>query len=563
MKSLLKLPLHYQILIAMAAGTLAGLLLNPGDVELEGEVEAVIAPVDAAVAYAEIQSVRGVERALLRETIPDEEALRRRYPELARIYRAQEPRQAIDVQVTRPRVHIVEDGRTITIRYSRRLDGTTAVHTFEAANVNELAERYPQWLPLFEEHGGGVRRQVAAGMRTVGDLFLRMLKMITVPLIVTSLVTGVSGLGSPARFGSMFGRTLLYYGATSLLAITTGLVMVNAIRPGVGANLPGGGEPVAGEDESLQGVFLGMIYRMIPENPIQSLAQGEFLSIITFSILIGIFIVYVGGKQGELLRSFFEAAFAVMMKLTMAIIRLAPIGVFAFMLFVTATQGLDIFRTLAWYMVAVFLALAVHACVVLPLILKFVARRSPWQFAQAMSPALMTAFSTASSNATLPLTLQNVELRAGVPNRVSSFVLPLGATVNMDGTALYEAVAVLFIAQAYAFADPTFALTLDKQIMVAVTALLASVGAAGIPHAGLVMMAIVLQAVGLPLEAQGVIIAVDRVLDMCRTAVNVWSDSCGCAVLARFEGPVIEEAPAVEPASPAATPEAVALTGKE
>jgi len=307
--------------------------------------------------------------------------------------------------------------------------------------------------------------------------------------------------------------------------------MVNLIRPGIGANLPGGGETVAGEDESLAKVFGGLIDKVIPTNPIQSLASGDFLSIISFSILVGVFIVLVGGEGGEILRKLFKASFDVMMRMTMAIIKLAPIGVLAFMVFATATQGLEIFKTLAWYMLAVFMALMVHACVVLPLILKFVAKRKPLEFAQAMSPALMTAFSTASSNATLPLTMTSVENRAGVSNKVSSFVLPLGATVNMDGTALYEVVAVLFIAQAYG-GD----MSLATQLLIAITALAASVGAAGIPHAGLVMMAIVLQAAKLPLEAQGIIIAVDRVLDMCRTTVNVWSDSCGCAVLDRLEG---------------------------
>jgi Na+/H+-dicarboxylate symporter len=216
--------------------------------------------------------------------------------------------------------------------------------------------------------------------------------------------------------------------------------------------------------------------------------------------------------------------------MTQAVIRLAPIGVFAFMLFATTTQGIEVFKTFAMYMLTVALALLLHAVVTLPLILWLVARKSPWEFAKAMTPALLTAFSTASSNGTLPLTITSVEERAGISNRISSFVLPLGATVNMDGTALYEAVAVLFIAQAY-----TGGLTLDQQVIVAVTALLASVGAAGIPSAGLVMMTIVLQAVGLPLEAVGLIIAVDRVLDMARTSVNVWSDACGCAVLNRFD----------------------------
>ncbi len=309
--------------------------------------------------------------------------------------------------------------------------------------------------------------------------------------------------------------------------------MVNLIRPGIGASLPGGGTAMVSEGEqSLPGIFVGLLNNMIPSNPVESLASAQFLPIITFSILMGVFIIHTGGSSGETMRNFFKSGFDVMMAMTMAVIRLAPIGVFAFILFATATQGVEIFKTLAFYMLCVFLALVCHAFVVLPLILYFVAKRSPWKFAQAMSPALMTAFSTASSNGTLPLTISSVEKRAGIPNRISSFVLPLGATINMDGTALYEAIAVLFIAQAYSGPVP-----LEAQILVAITALLASVGAAGIPHAGLVMMAIVLQAVGLPLEAQGIIIAVDRVLDMCRTAVNVWSDSCGCAVLARFEQP--------------------------
>jgi proton glutamate symport protein len=207
------------------------------------------------------------------------------------------------------------------------------------------------------------------------------------------------------------------------------------------------------------------------------------------------------------------------------------VGVLFLMLAATATQGIGVFGTLGWYMVTVACALFFHAVVTLPLLLRFVARRSPLEFARAMSPALLTAFSSASSNGTLPLTLTCAEERGGISNRVSSFVLPLGATVNMDGTALYEVVAVLFIAQ-FSGID----LSLAQQIIVALTALLASIGAAGIPHAGLVMMIIILQAVGLPTESQGLIIAVDRVLDMCRTSVNVWSDSCGCAVVARLTG---------------------------
>jgi len=238
----------------------------------------------------------------------------------------------------------------------------------------------------------------------------------------------------------------------------------------------------------------------------------------------------VGGKTLTTIRDVAEAGFEVMMKMTMAVIALAPFGVAFLMLNATALNGTDVFVPLAWYMLTVLLALLFHACVTLPVILKFVGKRDPLKFARAMSPALLTAFSSASSNGTLPLTMASVEKRAQVSNQTSSFVLPLGATINMDGTALYEAVAVLFIAQ-HTMTEP---LSLGLQITVALTALLVSIGAAGIPHAGLVMMVIVLQAVGLPLEMQGLILAVDRVLDMFRTSVNVWSDSCGCAIIDRF-----------------------------
>ena len=474
-----KLPLHYQILVALILGTVVGILANPGEVRLEDTVN----------------------------------------PKTGN-------------PVTKRRVHLVTAGQAINLTYSRVEAGKTIVNTVKAANAEELAEKAPQWADLYAEQSSRWSYTVMSLAKHVGDLFLRLLKMITIPLIVFSLVTGVASLGDTSRLGSMFGKTLLYYVTTSLLAIATGILMVNVIRPGVGADLPGveGVEPT-GVGESLGGIFVGMINQMIPTNPVSSLAGGEFLSIITFSILVGVFIIRVGGSSAVTLRDFFQAGFDVMMRMTLAIISLAPIGVFAFMVFATASQGLEIFQILFRYMLAVFLSLAVHALITLPLLVKFVAKRSPWEFFRAMSPALMTAFSTASSNGTLPLTISCVEGRAHVSNRVSSFVLPLGATVNMDGTALYEAVAVLFIAQA----TPGVDLSLTMQITVAITALLASVGAAGIPHAGLVMMAIVLQAVHLPLEAQGLIIAVDRVLDMLRTSVNVWSDSCGCAVVGRFE----------------------------
>ena len=399
------------------------------------------------------------------------------------------------------------------------------------ATLADVKKKDPEAYALFQEWGRSRARWIGDVSRKIGGLFLRMLRMVAVPLIVASLMSGILGLGNASRLGRMFGRTLGYYICTSLLAILTGLLMVNLIQPGSGGTThghPTEKPPVSGD---IGDVLFNQLETMIPSNPLGAFTEPNFLSIISFTIAFSIFALLVGGSTAEKIRDWAKVSFDVMMAMTLAIIKLAPLGVLFLMLYVTATQGVEVFRSLAWYMVTVIVALGFHALVTLPLILKFVAGRNPVEYCRALSPALLTAFSSASSNATLPLTLTNVEERAGVSNRVSSFVLPLGATINMDGTALYEAIAVLFIAQLL----PNYDLGMADQVIIAFTALLASIGAAGIPHAGLVMMVIILQAVGLPIEMQGIIIAVDRVLDMCRTSVNVWSDACGCAVIARFE----------------------------
>lgn len=384
--------------------------------------------------------------------------------------------------------------------------------------------------------------------KEIGDLFLSLLKMIVVPLVFTSLVTGVTGTGNLQGLGRLGWRTFAYYMATSMLAIIVGLLMVNLIRPGVGGDLAGlqAGtaksetvEMITAQDQSLWDTLWKLVVDLVPTNPFRAMADGEMLQVIFFALLVGVFIVAVKGRYAQVLTEFFEAGFHVMMAMTMFVIRLAPIGVLGYMLYAGAGAGLSVFANLAWYMVTVVLGLSVHAFLTLPLLLFFLAKRSPHRHARDMAPALLTAFSTASSNGTLPLTINCIEERAGISNRISSFVLPLGATINMDGTALYEAVAVLFIAQLYG-QDLTFA----QQTIVAMTALLASIGAAAIPHAGMVMMVIVLKAVNLPLDAVGLILGVDRVLDMCRTTVNVWSDSTAAAVVARFEPKDAEAQPA-------------------
>ncbi|MEA2064015.1 MAG: dicarboxylate/amino acid:cation symporter [Gemmatimonadota bacterium] len=368
----------------------------------------------------------------------------------------------------------------------------------------------------------------------LGTIFLTLLKMVIVPLILSSIITGVAGIGDTGRLGRIGLKTLAYYLSTSLLAILTGLTVVNIFKPGVGAEL---GLPHLEQEIAAQGTgVLDILIRMIPENPVAAAAQGKMLPLIFFAIIFGVFITRVKAEFGRPVQDFIAGVFQVMMKMTSFIIHLTPFGAFGLVGRIVAKTGFAPFVPLGVYAACVVLALVIHSCVTLPLLLRFVGGVSPLKHVKAMGPALMTAFSTASSSATLPLTMGCAEERAGVSNRTTSFVLPLGATVNMDGTALYECVAVMFIAQYYFSHGQAEALSMAQQVVVVLTALLASIGAAGIPLAGLVMMSVCLHAVGLPLDGIGLILAVDQVLDMCRTTINVWSDSCGTAIIASSEG---------------------------
>ena len=477
--------LHWQILLGMIAGSTIGLALN-------------------FAASTRVSEMRDGLPSGVMEAVVDESSER------------------TVVQYTRDDGEVI---RYVVASLAGDDAGGGSVRSFE-----DLAER-DATAAVIADSAATPARRIGAAAKRLGDLFLRMLKMVAVPLIIASLLTGILNLGTGAGVGRMFRRTVLYYLTTSMMAITTGLVVVNIVRPGLGGAAAGGAG--AGEVHAakpLGTVLFEQVEAMIPANVAAAVVEPNFLSIIAFTILFAVFALRCGEAVASKVAAASSVVLEVLMRMTMAIIHLAPLGVFFLMLAVTATQGPGVFVALSWYVLAVAAALAIHAFITLPIILRLVAKRSPTGYAAAMSPALLTAFSSASSNGTLPLTMTAVSERAGVSNRTGSFVLPLGATINMDGTALYEVVAVLFIAQMHFGVN----LPLSAQIIVALTALLASVGAAGIPHAGLVMMAIILQAVGLPAELQGVILAVDRVLDMGRTAVNVWSDSCGCAVVERL-----------------------------
>lgn len=373
----------------------------------------------------------------------------------------------------------------------------------------------------------------------MGEIFLRALNMIIVPLVLLSVTTGVSSTGGSGSLGRLGMKTIGFYLFSTLAAIMTGFVLVSVIKPGVGFD-PGFNVPV--EDISLAGEGFGSTLKnIIPDNIFKAMAEGQMLPVIFFAVLAGYFITTIRNDSQVLLNDVLNAALDVVMKITLFIIRFTPLGIFSLTAKVIAQQVLagnsisNVLSRLGLYTVTVLAGLLIHGLLTLPLLVKFIGRADPLQHMRNMATPLLTAFSTSSSNATLPLSMEAVENRDGVSNRIASFTLPLGATINMDGTALYECVAVMFIAQAYGIE-----LSIIQQMLVVFTALLAAIGSAGIPMAGLVMMAVVLKAVGLPMEGISLVLAVDRILDMFRTTVNVYGDTCAAVVIARSEGETLK-----------------------
>ena len=374
----------------------------------------------------------------------------------------------------------------------------------------------------------------------IGQLFLNALKMIIVPLIMSSIIVGMAGIGSGGNLGALGGRTIFFYISTSIAAILLGLVLINAVGPGYVNGEPAGDllaldAPVEDVAARVEGKGTGdvaeLFLRMIPENVVMAAAEGQMLGIIFFALLFGYFMTRIGHELSEHLYKFWDGVFNVMMRMTEWIMMFAPIGVFGLVAGVVAETGFEAGRPLAIFALTVLAALLIHTFLTLPLFIRVFGGVVPWKMYSAMAPAMLTAFSTASSSATLPITMDCVEKNLGVSNKVSSFVLPLGATVNMNGTALYECAAAIFLAQAYGL-DLTFGM----QFSIVTIALLTSIGVAGVPSASLVAIAIILTAVGLPVEAIGVLMVFDRILDMVRTSVNIFGDSCCALIVARMDG---------------------------
>jgi proton glutamate symport protein len=395
---------------------------------------------------------------------------------------------------------------------------------------------------VLEPHHGIGGFTVFALLDFLGTLFLNALHMIVVPLIVSSIICGITSAGAGQNLGRMGVKTISLYMVSSLLAILMGLFLVNLTTPGIVDGAPAGDRLNLSSQEELEislskvegrgsDDIAGIFLRMVPTNVVDSAATGDMLGLIVFALLFGIFMLRLTGKPGEALKNFWQGVFEVMMAMTMFVMRFAPIGVFGLVGKTVMSTGFAAFGPLFIFFFTVVAAFLLHMFVSLALMLKLLGRVNPLRHYRAMMPAMLTAFSTASSSATLPVTIECVEKNAGVSNRTSSFVLPLGATINMDGTALYECAAALFIAQAYGL-DLSF----SQQFLVVVLALLTSIGVAGIPAASLVAISVILTAVGLPLEGIGMLLVTDRILDMMRTAVNVFSDSCCAVIVASTEG---------------------------
>ena len=366
----------------------------------------------------------------------------------------------------------------------------------------------------------------ASVVQPLGDLFLRLIRFIIVPLILSTIIVGITSAGDMKKLSRLGGKTITYYLITGLLAVTIGLGAGLIFSPGSGLDITLSEN--AAEPKESPGVITTLL-NIIPTNPVESLVTGAVLQIIFFAIFLGIGIVMVGEKARPVLH-FFEGLSEIMYKITAIVMKLVPIGIFGLLAPIVGTYGLAVLLPLIKVIIAMAVAAIIHVAIVYSLAVKKFGKMSPLHFFKGIFPAAAVAFSTCSSAGTLPVTMKNTQENLGVSKETSSFVLPLGATINMDGTAIYLGIATLFIAQ-YFGVDLSF----TQLLMVALVATLASIGAAGVPGAGMVMLTMVLAAVNLPLEGIALIAGIDRILDMMRTSVNVMGDASGCVVVENSE----------------------------
>lgn len=372
-------------------------------------------------------------------------------------------------------------------------------------------------------------------VKWLGDLFLRGLKMVVIPLVFSALVMGVSSIGKASDLGRIAGKTFAYYVVTTLIACVIGLVLVNCFHPGVGVDLRL--EEAVTDIGNTNVSLLDQVVAIVPDNIVKAMAEGVMLPVIFFAIIFGIFINSASDKSRTILTDLFNSIYEVMIKITLLVIHFAPFGLFGVVASMIGNYAGDpeamgtVFGSLGIYAAVIAGGCIIQGLLVLPSIFVVMVKKNPFKFMNQMGTALLTAFTTATSAASLPISIQDIQEKTGVSRKIASFSLPLGNTVNMNGTALFECVTAIFIAQAYGVE-----LTLTQEIIIVITSLFAAIGSAGIPLAGLVMLAVVLEAVGLPLEGIGLILVVQQPLDMIRTTVNVWGDQTGAVIVAKSEG---------------------------
>ncbi len=372
-------------------------------------------------------------------------------------------------------------------------------------------------------------------LKPLGDLFLRLIKFIIVPLILSTLVVGVASSSDPKQLGRIGLKTIIYYLGTTAVAITIGLAVAYGISPGKGVDIPTDNLEIPEVATQEQDGAVATLLNIIPENPFDALSSGNILQVIFFALFIGLGITFVGEKAQPVYR-FFDGFAEIMYKITGIVMKFAPIGILGLLAPIIGQYGISVLLPLLKVILAVYLACILHALIVYSLAVKAWGGMSPLHFFKGISPAALVAFSTASSAGTLPVTIKNTTETLGVPNKIASFVLPLGATINMDGTAIYQGVAVIFIAQFY-----SLDLTFMQLLTVVLTTVLASIGTAGVPGAGMIMLAMVLTSVNMPLEGIALIAGIDRVLDMMRTTLNIVGDASAAVVVAGSEKVTEEE----------------------
>lgn len=382
-------------------------------------------------------------------------------------------------------------------------------------------------------------KTIAVEIKPLGTIFIRLLSFLAIPLVIASLIVGAASLGDIRKVGRIGGKTLGYYLITTTIAITIGLITANLIKPGekISADVRDriASEYQADVSEKIQqelGVdVVDFLVNIVPTNPINAMANGNMLQIVFFAVIFGLTLTMIDKNKSESVIRFLDGVSDAMIKMVDLVMKIAPYGVFALISAAVAEFGFGIISTLLWYIITVLIGLLIHLLGIYSLAVRFIGKMNPLKFFRGMRDAQIIAFSTSSSAATLPISFECTERNLGVPKQITSFVLPLGATINMDGTALYQGVASVFIAQVYGFN-----LDITQQLTIVLTATLASIGTAPVPGVGIIMLVMILKAIHIPAEGIALILGVDRILDMCRTVINITGDASAAVIVARSEG---------------------------